>query len=43
MADECGEGFPNEVSVATLAVEICLGSSEQWMLKRSLRCTPPKQ
>jgi hypothetical protein len=29
-------GFPNEVSAATLATEISLGSSEQWTLKRYL-------
>jgi putative transposase len=28
--------FPNEVSAATLATEISLGSSEQWTLKRYL-------
>jgi hypothetical protein len=42
--DECGGGvLPNEVSVATLVMEISLGSSEQWRLKCSLRWTPSKQ
>jgi hypothetical protein len=35
-------GFPNEVSAATLATEISLGSSEQWTLKCSLRWTRPR-